>query len=387
MKFYDLHQSISRSINHNDDVVELSENIDIRYITYKSGSNPKSADSISLDKFRKTVTGGQTDDSIAQNKNFRYPVFSPRGRKNNKAILLLHGLNERKWDKYYTWAHRLVQETGKSVILFPFSFHLDRGLPDWVNRHVMVEKTELRKQEYTEEENLSTFLNNTLSNRLTESPERFFPSGLQTANDIVSVLSSMRDGKHPMFEKNTKTDIFAYSIGGLLGQVLYISNPDNLFDHSKLFLFCGGSVFEDMNGISKVIMDAPAYKTIYSYYMTKFEEDIKKSNVFAEFFNTSKIGMAFRSMISHEQYKAVREKLFKSKSRMIYALALKNDRVIPPGKIKKTIFGRRKGNMEVLDFDYPYSHEMPFPMKLEKLKDKIDEAFDSVFLKAGVFLR
>ena len=67
-------------------------------------------------------------------------------------------------------------------------------------------------------------------------------------------------------------------------------------------------------------------------------------------------------------------------------MALKKDKVIPAEKIKKTIFGRRKSNMEVLDFDYPYSHEMPFPMKMDKLKDKIDEAFDRVFLKAGVFL-
>lgn len=386
MKFYDLHQSISNSINGSKDVIELSDGIDIHYINYRSKINSKSPDSLSLDKFRKTVTGGKADASITQNKTFTYPIFSPRGRKNNKAILLLHGLNERKWDKYYTWAHRLAKDTGKSVILFPFSFHLDRGLPDWVNRNVLVEKAEQRKQEFTEKENLTTFLNNTLSNRLTESPERFFLSGLQTANDIVSVLTSMREGKHSLFEQGTKTDIFAYSIGGLLGQVLYMSNPENLFEDSKLFLFCGGSVFEDMNGVSKVIMDAPAYKTIYSYYMTKFEEDIKKSNVFAEFFTTSKIGMAFRSMISHKQYKTVREKIFKSKSRMIYALALKNDRVIPPDKIKKTIFGRRKANMEVMDFDYPYSHEMPFPLKLDKLKDKIDEAFDRVFLKAGVFL-
>jgi len=386
MNFYDLHQSISNSIKSAEDVIELTDGIDVHYIIYHSELNHKSPDSISLDKFRETVRGGKVDASIAQNKDFRYPVFSPRGQRNNKAILLLHGLNERKWDKYYTWAHRLAKDTGKSVILFPFSFHLDRGLPDWVNRNVLVEKAERRKQEFTEEENLTTFLNNTLSDRLTESPERFFLSGLQTANDIVSVLSSMREGKHPLFEKGTQTDIFAYSIGGLLGQVLYMSNPENLFDRSKLFLFCGGSVFEDMNGVSKVIMDAPAYKTIYSYYMTKFEEDIEKSNVFSEFFTTSKIGMAFRSMISHKQFKAVRRKIFKSKSRLIYALALKNDKVIPPEKIKKTIFGRRKANMEVLDFDYPYSHEMPFPMKMDKIRDKIDEAFDSVFLKAGLFL-
>ena len=69
-------------------------------------------------------TCGELVQGIKENKNFQYLVFAPRGIKNNKAILLLHGLNERKWDKYYTWGHKLAKDTGKSVILIPFSFHL-----------------------------------------------------------------------------------------------------------------------------------------------------------------------------------------------------------------------------------------------------------------------
>ncbi len=386
MKFYDLHKSIATAFQLGDNLIQTPDNIDIHLISNQSDINSKEKDSISLKRFRQNVPGGLSDESIIQNTNFQYMVFSPRGKKNNKAIILLHGLNERKWDKYYTWGHKLVKDTGKSVILIPFSFHLNRGLPEWIDRHSLAPEAEKRKNHYKSDDDRHTFMNLALSKRLTESPERFFLSGLQSANDIISVLTDIKKGKHPLFKSGTRADIFGYSIGGLLAQVLYISNPKKLFKKSKLFLFCAGSLFNDMNGVSKVIMDPPAYKKLYSYYADQLEDDIKNSKVFGKFFNKSKIGMAFRSMIAPDRFKSVREKIFKKKSRKIFAIALKKDKVIPPDKIKETVFGNRKANMEVFDFDFPYTHEMPFPMRLEKLRDEIDEAFEKVFLKAGLFL-
>ena len=62
-----------------------------------------------IDEFQKglTPTGfcPMTDDRIQENKSFSYAIFTPSGRKkNNEAIILLHGLNERTWEKYLTWA-------------------------------------------------------------------------------------------------------------------------------------------------------------------------------------------------------------------------------------------------------------------------------------------
>lgn len=370
----------SAAINH------APGEVDIHFIPFRSSSGEETAEVRSLHLIRNEVTGGLADEMIRENREFSYPVFTPAGMQKNKgAILLLHGLNERRYDKYYTWAHRLVRDTGKSVILFPISFHLNRGLASWTDRHLMTEMAERRKQIFHTGDETYTFINQALSIRLTESPERFFTSGLQTCNDIISVLRQVKDGDHPLFTRDSYADIFAYSIGGLLAQVLYISNPDNLFSDSRLFLFCAGSLFGDMNGISKVIMDPPAYERIHKYYTDELENKIRKSGVFADFFNNSKIGMAFRSMITPDRFSSVRERVFKNRSRQIFALSLKDDKVIPPDKVS-TALGEDNRNMEVLDFDYPYCHEMPFPFKLEKFKDKINEAFERVFLKAGVFL-
>ena len=44
-----------------------------------------------------------------------------------------------------------------------------------------------------------------------------------------------------------------------LAEIILMGNPDKLFSQSKLFMFCGGSVFSNMNGSSKLIMDSQAF--------------------------------------------------------------------------------------------------------------------------------
>ena len=66
-----------------------------------------------------------TDRFIRENTDFKYTVFAPKSNeKFSNAILLLHGLNERSWEKYLPWAEYLCKETGKPVILFPIAFHM-----------------------------------------------------------------------------------------------------------------------------------------------------------------------------------------------------------------------------------------------------------------------
>ena len=73
------------------------------------------------------------DNNIQENKSFSYTIFTPKGsQKTNQAILLLHGLNERNWDKYLTWAEYLSLATGKAVILFPRAFHMNRTPMFWI---------------------------------------------------------------------------------------------------------------------------------------------------------------------------------------------------------------------------------------------------------------
>ena len=389
MHFSERQETLLKAFDPSVNINKIEDSgLTIHFLPFQSGENNGTLESSYLPLIRQSIPGAGSDEEIGQNKHFVYPVFMPRERKGNRVIIMLHGLNERKWDKYLAWAHYLAEETGKPVILFPTSFHINRSLPDWLDPHHLNARVIFRRQDLGLDPHLSTFVNLALSERLTETPERFFLSGLQTATDLQLLLSQLMAGTHPLFPKGTGSDFFAYSIGGLLAQVMLISNPGGLLTGSKVFLFCAGSLFSQMNGISRVIIDPAANERIQNYYKNELEEKIKTSGVFAGFFNDSQIGMAFRSMIAPDRFRKIREKVFRKQARQIFAVALKNDRVIPPSNIMSTLSGRNRipENMEVYDFNYPYSHEMPFPLKMTHIRDLVDEAFEKIFRKAAVFL-
>ena len=249
--------------------------------------------------FQSEITKGFSnvnDTTISENLSFSYPVFSPADIKSDKVILLLHGLNERSWIKYLVWAYYLAKNTGSYVILFPISFHINRSPSTWKDPRVMMNFMKDRNSALGKIDR-SSFANVALSNRLTEDPMRFFKSGYQTSNDIVKLLSSVRDGKHELIPATDKFNIFAYSIGAFLAEIIMMGNPDKLFSESKLFILCGGSVFSNMQGSSKLIMDKAAFDKVYNYYLNEFEETLTGKSPLVDFLSSNQIGLAFRSMI------------------------------------------------------------------------------------------
>lgn len=390
MDFTDNYYILREQLYSGTEAIVSPSGTHVEWLPFISGRSNTGEDYRYLKAMREIVPGASIDEGVGENREFSYPVFIPAGTiANDGCIIMLHGLNERKWDKYLTWADYLASKTGKSVILFPISFHLNRSLPEWIDRHSMMERAEARKMRFSLNDSQSTFINEALSDRLTEVPERFFLSGLQTAGDIVQLLQDIYDGKHPLFKRGTHSDIFAYSIGGLLAQVLFLANPDDLLSDSRLFLFCAGSLFHEMNGVSKLIMDPVAYHKIYHYYLSDLEKQIKKSDLFSEYFNRNKIGMAFRSMIAPDRFRNFRNRIFHQKAEQIFAISLKEDRVIPTPGISRALLGTSKRiprNMVVTDFPFTHCHENPFPVKQESIRQLVDKAFDQVFTKAAVFM-
>jgi hypothetical protein len=338
---------------------------------------------ISPDAFLK-----KDDSSISENISFSYPVFIPEDKASRKVILLLHGLNERSWVKYLVWAYWLSQLTGSYVVLFPISFHINRSPSSWINPRLMqdfVKKRSLGSDEIT----MSTFANIALSSRLTEEPMRFFNSGYQTAFDIVKLMNQIRSGKHKVIPAGSRVNIFAYSIGAFLSQIIMMGNPENLFADSKLFMFCGGSVFSNMHGTSKLIMDSKAYDRIYSFYLNDFESEINHKSPFSEFLRSSQIGMAFRSMIDIARFRPFRESILLKLRDQIRSIALKQDTVIPADGIVNTMIPMTRNKLvpvEVWDFKYPYSHENPFPVFNNESSAEVDRSFERVITKAALFL-
>lgn len=327
------------------------------------------------------------DAGFSENRSFTYPVFIPADAESKRVILLLHGLNERSWIKYLPWASYLSQNTGSHVILFPISFHINRSPDAWKEPRIMTQEAGIRAAA-SANIRMASFVNVALSKRLSDDPRRFFFSGYRTACDIVKLLDTIQTGHHECIPQTSRIDIFCYSIGAFLAQVMMIANPANLFSPAKMFVFCGGSVFSRMHGTSKLIMDSLAFDTLFSYFMNEFESNINEKNPRAEFFRTNSLGLAFRSMIDIDRQRGYRERILRDMRERICAITLVKDRVIPPAGIIETLDCFNSGRVvELADFPYDYSHENPFPVSNEPaIRKKVDECFERVMSKAAEFL-
>lgn len=326
------------------------------------------------------------DPMILENNSFIYPVFSPAA-ESNKMILLLHGLNERSWVKYLVWAQWLAYNTSSYVILFPISFHINRSPSAWMDPRSMVPYMHTRNSVIGNTSMLS-FANVALSNRLTEDPMRFFNSGRQTAADLVKLFQTIRSGKHEIIPKGCTLNIFAYSIGAFLAEILMLSDPEGLFSESKLFIFCGGSVFSNMNGTSKLIMDSYAFERVYNFYLHSFENSLRDKNRTSVFLRSTAIGTAFRSMIDRGRLRSFRERRLRNIRDQIQCTVLKKDTVIPVDGVIQTLSAtNRQGIVKVSDFPFSYSHENPFPLFTSSISDEVDRCFELTFSDAERFLR
>lgn len=323
------------------------------------------------------------DNRISENKSFNYYVFNPvKQGKNNKAILLLHGLNERSWKKYLTWAEYLAEKTGKAIILFPIAFHMNRTPHSWMNPHAIFPWVGKRKEELSEVEN-STFVNVALSSRLSKDPIRLYISGRETVHNIRQLLYEIKNGEHPLFKEDASVNLFGYSIGALLSQVLLLSNPENLFSDSRLFMFCGGSIFCEINGNARDIIDSEANDCLQNFY--KYDFIRKKAPASATF--NDPIRKAFKSMIRPDVLKDYRETFFQNAGERLHAISLKKDSVVPTSGINQALGKSASRILQELDFPYHYSHQWPFPLNKKKEESElVNRSFEQVFNQAASFL-
>ncbi|MCK9587853.1 MAG: DUF6051 family protein [Terrimicrobiaceae bacterium] len=389
MKYHDLYEHLKNRVSLDGERIELGGGMSVHNFPFHSrhtdllpeGHGPGQPKGDILDV---------ADSLVSENASFRYHVFKPdRVRKSDGMILLFHGFNEKHWHKYLPWAARLLEATGKTIVLFPIAFHMNRAPSAWSDPRLMHQVSKHRKEEFP---NLlhSSLLNAAISSRLQRNPQRFIWSGLQTYHDVKDFVGSCRRGEHPLFEKDFSLDIMAYSIGGFLSQVLLLSNPDGLFSGTKLFMFCGGPVFNRISPVSKFILDSEANVHLYSFLVEHLESHLKHDpKLYACLRDGSESGVAFRSMLSYKSMAAFREERFRKMCGRISAISLAQDEVIPPYEVENTLNGRHRDipiRVETFDFPYRYKHEDPFPAQAG-ISNEVNEGFNNVFEIVGGFFQ
>jgi len=340
--------------------------------------------------FKINLVGTNLESGEKENQKFCYAIFAPaQNKKFSEAIILLHGLNERNWEKYLPWAYQLVLQTQKPVILFPIAYHMNRSPLTWKCPRLMYQFFLIRKASFPSIEN-SSFANVALSIRIDNCPELFSMSGIQSYFDIIKLTSAIKAGQIEIFENDCNIDFFAYSIGALLTETLLISNPLQLFSGSKAFFFCGGATFDKINGNSRAIMDSQAFASLKQYMLNNndgFNKKIKIPEQFGHLLNDG--WKAFLAMSGIKNYINYRENAFQHLINRIKAIGLAGDYVVPGYSIRDTLgtFYNNTGfDVDVLDFPFKYSHEIPFPVNDQRLNDTVTQSFNMVFNKASLFL-
>lgn len=364
------HTALSNNFTFERELRVKETGVDIRFFDFRS--KPKKAG-------RKIIVY-RTDKKIRENYRFSYPVFLPsKSVKHEKAILLLHGLNERSWNKYLSWAEFMAINTARPVILFPIAYHINRAPLSWSNPRKLLEALNLRRKSFEDDRSIS-FANLMLSERLSESPDRFYLSGRQTVQDLAQLFETVKNGEHPLFKEGADINIFAYSIGALLAQTSLMVNPKNLFADSRLFMFCGGSIFSSMSGASRSIMDLPAFQKLREYYYNVF------SNESGSLWKKDELYAAFQKMIRPDYYKEEREAFFSSAGDRIGGVSLSGDTVIPyQGVLQAMGSDNAVRSIQLQDFPFAYTHENPFPQN-EKDTTALNKAFRDIFSTATSFL-
>lgn len=392
MDYIPLYHYLHKRFSLNQEFVELDEvGLSIRNFNFSSDSDILDREN-HYDFEESHPLYAISDAKISENNEFRYSLVMPQHAKPtfDKVILLLHGLNERKWEKYLPWAASMVHQTGLPVLMFPISFHMNRAPEKWNDpRSIYPLLKQKAREEQFRFDTSTSIANYALSERLIQSPERFFTSGYQSINDVHHLIASIQKGIHPNFEKGTLVNIFAYSIGAFLTEILMIANPEGLLDQSRFVFFCGGALFSGMNPTSKYILNKTAFERIQEYYLHELETQEIQKGIYGDILSEHPFGEAFRAMMCPHKFTAKREKVFDFYSKNIKAITLKKDEVVPSKEVYQTFahsFLKHRNQVEELDFDYPYSHELPFDAKLTKYEERINRHYADFMNRSATFL-
>lgn len=403
MKYIDLFNHLKKVVNYNDNEIEIDDETVIRNFTFESnyrfilpgglGNNddyeyiPGIPEDYEPDVIQEMLN--KKDAEIPENIKFRYHMMMPKKEIKSKGIIFLfHGFNEKTWYKYLPWAKYILEKTGKSIVMFPIAFHMNRAPAAWSDTREMYRVSEQRKERHPDIL-CSSLSNVAISTRLHNKPQRFIWSGLQTYYDMIDFVEHIKADLHPAIDKDASIDFFSYSIGTFLGEILMMSNKNNYFSESKYATFCGGAIFNRLSPVSKFILDSEANVSLYSFVVEHLESHMKRDEVLRHYMHTDPEGNNFRSMLNYRTLTQEREKRFREMSHQFYAVTLAKDEVVPPYEVMNTLQGSRRdipANIEVLDYPYKYIHEDPFPA-LSKIEDEVDKQFRYTFDKISNFLK
>jgi pimeloyl-ACP methyl ester carboxylesterase len=305
------------------------------------------------------VEGEIADHLIEENLSFRYPLVRETQSahtmvRHDRAIILLHGLNERSFSKYLPWAYQLWALTRSPVLLFPLTFHINRVLPAWAKT-----QSEIYDRRSQQPGNEGAFrFNAVMSDRLSARPERFFWGAIQSYLDLVDLARAIRSDRHPHFTPDARIDLFGFSAGGYLSLLLMLENPESLFSDSRGIVFASAVPTRDLNLFSPFILDLAAEVAMMRTYVKNIDSlaNARMRHWFAEHGE----GRWMRALSGLRTDRARLEPGLKQISDRLLGITNLNDDVMPTGAMLNLLQGlNRDTGVKVAELEMGV-HESPF---------------------------
>ena len=232
------------------------------------------------------------DRGEAENLAFALPLVLPRrSGPFERAIIILHGLNESEYRKFFPWACTLAS-AGFPVVLFPMTFLVNRRPRRWMG-NAETQRC-LRERQALPGNTVATRYNTILSARLDRRPERLFCGGRQSYGDLLDLVASVRHGTFTLgdahesavvprrpFAEGTRVDFLGYSMGGYLTLGLLLGEGDRPdLAESRAVLFAAAAPFShadpalNANTLSPFILDGIATERVRQFYGSKAAEPL-----------------------------------------------------------------------------------------------------------------
>ena len=205
------------------------------------------------------------DRGIVENNCFNYLLVEPvdlPAEGGDEVLVIFHGLNEGSYARMLPWACSFALQLHNPVILFPLSFHVGRRSNIWNAQ----DQARIAAQRAAMPDNgRASPFNDRISERLYQSPERYYLGGLQSYFDAVDLKARIDRGDHEGCRAGARVHFLGYSAGGYLALILLLSDPHGRFHDSRAALFASGAPLDGIRPGSVFIMDDSAAQRLSAY--------------------------------------------------------------------------------------------------------------------------